>query len=302
MIIFKVSIMDEIDLIFWQKLSVNSRLTYRELAEMIDMSVSTVHKRIKRLEEDGVITAYIARPSILALNCLAVVIYGTSNSRSMEAVSKELGQHENILSIAIASGKFLYISAIVRNRSELQDYSSYVSRTAQISDPTIGIVNLPYTSFPEPLTGIDYKILKSLNRDARKPIIDIADDTGLSAKTVRKRLDRMIENNLASFSIEWTPLYKDSFVTVFHIDLNEGTDMNSIIKHFYDKYSQNIVFCAGFSNIPNLILLETWSRTARDSQLILEELQTEGFKDVIPHIFLSIGWYECWIDQLLRTK
>ncbi len=294
--------MDEIDLIFWQKLSENSRLTYRELAEMVDMSVSAVHKRIKKLEEDGIIIAYIARPSIMALNCLAVLIFGTSNARSMDAVSKELEQHESIISIAIASGKFLYISAIVRNISELQDYTSYVSRTAQISDPTIGIVNVPYTSLPEPLTSIDYKILKYLNRDARKPITDIADDVGLSAKTVRKRLDRMIENNLAWFSIEWKPLYKDSFITVFHIDLTDGTNMNSTIKHFYDKYSQNIAVCASFSNIPNLILLEIWTKTARDSQLILEELQTEGFKDIIPHIFLSIEWYECWIDQLLRTK
>ncbi len=294
--------MDEIDLIFWQKLSVNSRLTYKELAEMIDMSVSAVHKRIKKLEEDGIITAYIARPSILALNSLAVLIYGTSNARSMDAVSKELGQHESIFSIAVASGKFLYITAIVRNISELQDFSSYVSRTAQISDPTVGLVNVPYTSFPEPLTSIDYKILKSLNRDARKPITDIADDVGLSSKTVRKRLDRMIENNLASFSIEWKPLYKDSFIVVFHINLNEGIDMNSTIKHIYDKYSQNIAVCASFSNIPNMIMLEVWAKTARDTQQILEELETEGFKDVVPHIFLSIEWYKCWLDQLLRTK
>ncbi|GAG54843.1 unnamed protein product, partial [marine sediment metagenome] len=37
-------------------------------------------------------------------------------------------------------------------------------------------------------------------------------------------------------------------------------------------------------------------------QKIQEELQTEGFKDIIPHIYLSAKWYECWVDQLLRTK
>jgi DNA-binding Lrp family transcriptional regulator len=213
------------------------------------------------MEEDEIITAYNARPSILALNYLAVVIFGTSNAISIDAVCKELGQHESIISIAIASGKFLYISAFLRNISELLDYGSYVSRAAEISDPTIGIVNVPYESFPKPLTNIDYKILKSLNRDARKPIIDIADDVGLSTKTVRKRLNRMIENNLASFSIEWAPLSKDSFVSVFHIELNVGTDMNSTIKYLYNKHSQNIVVCESFSNIPNLVLLEIWTKT-----------------------------------------
>ena len=125
---------------------------------------------------------------------------------------------------------------------------------------------------------------------------------GVSAKTVRKRLDRMIENRLATFTVEWVPLYKDSFVIVFHVILNEGTDINSIIQDIKKKYSKNVAYCFSYSNIPNFITIHTWTKTARDSQLILEELQTEGFKDIIPHIILYAKWYDCWVDQLLRTK
>ena len=297
-----VRIMDEIDLIILTKLLENSRLTYRELAEMTNMSISAIHKRIRSLVDGGIINAFIARPSIIALKCLWVLIFGTSNAKSMDAVSKELGQHESIFYIVIAGGKFLYVAGYLRDITELQDFSGYVSRTAHISEPTIGIINVPYITTPEPLTSIDYKILKTLNRDARKPITDIADDVGLSTKTVRKRLDRMIENKLATFTIEWTPLYENSFITVFHLILNEGTNMNSIIQHINEKYSQNIWYCLNYSNIPNMITLHTWAKTTHDSQRIQEELQTEGFKDVIPHIFLSGKWYECWVDQLLRTK
>jgi len=294
--------MDEIDLKILRKLLENSRLTYRELAEMTNMSVSAIHKRIKNLEDDEVIHKFIARPSVIALKYLWILIFGTSNAKSMDAVSKELGQHESVESIAIGSGKFLIIVGFLRDISELQDYSGFVSRTSQINEPTIGIINVPYMTTPEPLTSIDYKILKSLNRDARKPITDIADDVGLSAKTVRKRLTRMIENNLATFTIQWKPLYKGSFITIFNLILNEGTNMISTIQHIYQKYSQNIIICVNYSNIPNLITLETWSKTAQESQKIQEELQTEGFKDIIPHIALSGNYYDCWIDQLLRTK
>ena len=112
----------------------------------------------------------------------------------------------------------------------------------------------------------------------------------------------MIENKLALFSIFYTPLYGNSFITVFHLFLNEGTDMNSTFQHINEKYSQNIAHCFSYSNIPNFITMTSWAETAQDSQRIQKELQTEGFKDVIPHIFLSVKWYECWIDQLLRTK
>jgi len=294
--------MDEIDLFLIKKLLENSRSTFRELADITDMSVSAIHKRIRNLEDDGIINAYIARPSLIALKHLWVAIFGTSNAKSMELVSKELGQHESISMVSITGGKFLYIKAYLRNISELQEYSSYVSKMAQISEPSIGIVNVPYITTPEPLSSIDYKILKTLNRDARKPTSDIADDIGISAKTVRKRLNRMIEHKLVSFTIQWTPMYENSYFTLFYLFLNESTNLNSTIQHLNKKFSKNIAYCLTFSNIPHLILLCTLTKTSKDSQRIQKELQTEGFKDMIPRIFFSIKWYECWVDQLLRTK
>jgi len=294
--------MDEIDLIIQRKLLENARMTYRELAEITNMSVSAIHKRIKNLVDDEIIEAFIARPSLIALKYLVVVIFGTSKAKSLDAVSKELGQHENIYAITIASGKFLMIVGSLRDISELQDYTSYVSNTAQFNDPTVGIVNMPYITTPEPLTSIDYKILRTLNRNARKPITDIADDVGLSVKTVRKRLVRMRENNLATFTIETSFKAENNLTTVFLIRLNEGTNINSTMQYINEKYSRNITFILSFSNIPNFFMLYIWTKTPQDSQKIQEELQTEGFKDIVPHIFFSMKYYDCWIDQLLRTK
>jgi len=40
--------MDDIDLLIQRKLLFNSRLTYRELADITNLTVSAVHKRIKK--------------------------------------------------------------------------------------------------------------------------------------------------------------------------------------------------------------------------------------------------------------
>ncbi|MFX0072716.1 MAG: AsnC family protein, partial [Candidatus Hermodarchaeota archaeon] len=232
---------------------------------------------------------------------LWVIIFGFSKAKLLDVVSKELGQHESIIFVGIAGAKSLYIYAYLRDISELQDFSTYVSRAAQISEPHVGIVNVPYITIPESLTTIDYKILKTINRDARKPISDIADDVGLSAKTVKKRLDRMIEHNLVSFTIQWK-LWYTSFITVFLIRLNEGTDMISTIQHLNQKYSKNVFSCISYSNIPYMITLETWANTAQESHKIQNRLQTEGFKDITPFIALSGEYFDCWIDQLLRSK
>jgi len=294
--------MDEIDLIIIRKLFENSRLTFRELADITNMSVSTIHKRIQNLIDDGTINAFIVRPTMISLKGLWLIACGASNAKSMDIVSQELGNHESINLISIASGKFLYIGAYLRDISELQEFTSFLTKTSHISDPSIGIINIPYITTPETLSSVDYKILKTLNRDARKTLTDIGEDVGISAKTVRKRLDRMVEHRLAFFTIEWTPKSTNNFITIFHIYLNEGTDINSTLQHIYQKYAQNIVYCLTYSNIPNYITMHTWAKTSIDTQKIQEELQTEGFKDVIPRIILYGNNYDCWVDQLLRSK
>ena len=294
--------MDEIDFTILKKLMVNCRVTYRELATMNNMSVSAIHKRIKNLVDNETISAFIARPSSIALKCISVAIFGTSNAKSMDAVSKELGQHENVYYVLIESGKHLLILGYLRDISSMRDYSTYISETAQISAPIIGITDIPYITTPESLSTIDYKILKTLNRDARKPVTDIADDVGISTKTVRKRLIRMIENNLVNFTVEWTEKAENNLTTGFHIYLKEGTSINSTNQYLYEKYSENIIICLSYSNIPNFTTMYIWTRNIQESQKIQEELQTEGFKDIIPYIALTGNSYDCWVDHLLRIK
>ncbi|MFW9938075.1 MAG: AsnC family transcriptional regulator [Candidatus Thorarchaeota archaeon] len=294
--------MDEIDLIIIRKLLENSRITFRELAEITSMSVSTIHKRIQNLIDDGTINAFIVRPTMISLKGLWLLSSGTSNAKSIDLISQELGNHETIYVVSIASGKYLYVGAYLRNISELQEFTSFLSKTSQISNPSIGIISIPYITTPETLSSIDYKILKTLNRDSRKTLTEIGEDVGISPKTVRRRLDRMIENKLAYFTIEWTPKSENNFITIFHIYLNEDTDINSTIQHIYQKYNQNVAYCLSYSNIPNYITMHTWAKTSIESQKIQEELQTEGFKDVIPRIILYGKYYDCWVDQLLRSK
>lgn len=294
--------MDEIDLVIIKKLLQNSRLTYREIAEEINISVSAVHRRVKHLEEIGTINAYVARPTLITLKGIWVMIHGISYAKSVDQVAQELGHHENTYFIGIASGKYLYIGGYLRDISELQDYSIYVAKTSQIKDSTVGIINIPYKTIPESLSSLDYKILKVLNRDSRKTFSEIADEVGLSAKTVRNRIERMNVNNLAYFTIEWTPKSENDFITIFHLYLKEGSDTNSILKHLMGKYSKNTAYCLSFSNIHNLITMHTWAKTSKESQKIQEALQSEGFKDVIPRIILYGYYFDSWIDQLLRSK
>jgi DNA-binding Lrp family transcriptional regulator len=60
--------LDKTDVILCQLLLANSRLSYRELAEKLDLSVTAIHNRIQSLVEMGIIRKFTAKPSIYAQN------------------------------------------------------------------------------------------------------------------------------------------------------------------------------------------------------------------------------------------
>ena len=64
--------MDKTDVILSQLLLANSRRSYRELAEKLNLSVTAVHNRIQSLIEMGIIRKFIARPSVFAANAIHV--------------------------------------------------------------------------------------------------------------------------------------------------------------------------------------------------------------------------------------
>ncbi len=280
----------------------NSRLTYKELAQATNLTITAVHKRVQHLVDIGTIRAFTARPNIAALKGLITGTWGTTKAKSVDDVLLKLKEHDGVWFVAIQGGKFIYIVAYLRDISELQNYSTFVAKTSEIDHPTIGIINLPYQTVPETLKSVDYKILKALRRDARKSVADVAEEVGLSTKTVTKAIERMIKNQLAEFSIDWAPVSENNFITVFYVYLQENSNINAVYQHLMEKFGRNIMYILTYSNIPDLLTMHTWTRSAQDMQKITRDLQTEGFKDVMPFILLGGRYYNCWIDDLAIQK
>ena len=69
--------LDAIDRKILSLLQSDSRITMQELADKVGLSVSPCHRRVKLLEERGVITRYIATVDQKTLGCMSA-----SSSRS----------------------------------------------------------------------------------------------------------------------------------------------------------------------------------------------------------------------------
>lgn len=297
--------MDKTDIILTQLLLRNSRLPYREFADKLGLSVNAVHKRIQALTESGIIRTFTAKVSLSALKALHVLVFGSSEAHSVDETCEKLGKNDSTYWVAVAGGNYLYVGAYLQNISELEPYVAYVKKEAQMSDPTVGIVHEEPLLPPREKTlhPLDYQIIYTLHKNSRKPISEIAEEISVSAKTVRRRLSRMIHEGLIELSIEWYPDVSNDIMTIFHLHPKASADKIKISTLLTKKYSPNAFFSWSFSNLPNLLLCVVWTSSMKELRDIRRGFQGEEvFESVVPNVLYTGHIFDTWRDKLVLEK
>jgi DNA-binding Lrp family transcriptional regulator len=292
----------------------NSRLSYRELADKLDLSVNAVHKRIQALTESGVIRTFTAKVSLFSLKALNVLVFGKSEAQSIDEARDNLGKNKSTYWVAVAGGNYLYVGAYLENISQLEPYVAYVKKEAKMLDPTVGIISwgqtagiTPWEQLPAPsdavLYPLDYQIIYALRKNSRKPLSDVAEMLGVSAKTVRRRLSRMIREGLIELSIQWYPDASNDIMTMFHLYLKSSVEKSKIEPILIKKYSPNALFFWSFSNLPDLLLCVVWTNTMKELRDIRKGFQSEEvFESIVPNVLYTGYIFDTWRDELVLKK
>jgi len=297
--------MDQTDFMLCLLLLSNSRLPYSDLAGQLGLSVNAVHKRVQALKESGVIRAFTAKISLSALEGSVAVIFGSSEASPGEELIKKLQSNDSTYWVGVAGGNYLYIGAYLRNISQLESYVAFAKNEAKMPNPTVGIVvgaEKPLSNLEKSLHKLDYQIICALSKDSRKVVPDIAEELGVSAKTVRRRLSRMVQGNLIELSMEWYPDKSNDIITMIHLDLKASTD-KSKASDVLKKYFPNVMFLWQFSNLPNFILSFAWTNSMKELQDLCTRLEgEESFERIVPHVLYTGYITDTWRDKLVIEK
>lgn len=301
--------MDETDLIIILLLMNNSRLTYREIADHLGLSVNAIYKRVQALVEMRTIEQFNARLKPYALNAIYTFIFGQSEAKDINKIIEELGNHSNTWQIILSSRNYVYLGAILENIHQLDDYSSFVAQIAEIKSPQIGLLSgvnyispVPYIvpkSRSPNYDRLDLEIIRSLHKDSRKPISEIAEDANSTPNTVRRRLTRLIQEGIIELSINFNPESSNDIFAVFQITINPSVDRNEFSKLLNDKYHPNIFYCWTFSNVPNLILCWVWTNTMKELTDLVENIKKERIERIIFDIMYKVFYFDTWKELML---
>jgi len=303
--------MDKIDFTICMMLMVNSRIPYRELAEQFNMSVNSIHKRIKSMVELQIIEKFVTHLSFRAFDPipLNLVMFGNSKTKNPKDLIEELGKNENIYNATYHSGNLFIIHAHIQETSYLDPLVSFVRQVGQIPELKVGLHSVPSPSNlkesrNQQLSKLDFFIINSLKDNSRKTFADIADEVGTSTKTVRRHLNRLIEEDLVNFSINWYPDKGSEIIVTIILDLEPNAIVNKtkFLEELQRRYSKEILFSWAFSTLPNTIVICVWFSKMKELQELEASLRSEKVDSISVNVGIEGILFPTWRDTYLEDK
>jgi len=116
--------LDDLDLRILRLLNADARKSFREIAKAVDASLSTVSNRVRKLEEEGIITGYapIVNEGRLGYDVLAVVGVKIHKGKLLD-VQRRIAKDDRVTHVYDVTGEWDSIVVVrLKNTRELDAF------------------------------------------------------------------------------------------------------------------------------------------------------------------------------------
>ena len=167
------------------------RLKPSYIASQLGVEPETVKARLARMEASGFIRFYQLYPNLrhLGLQASAYLFLVPDDDQKADAISR-IEAIDGLVEIHNFIGPEMCVDLSYRNPTEL----SKKLRLLGVFTGDVAPVRFYDRTMPDaasPLSTLDWRILGSLRYRGRRPLSEVADEVGVSLRTVRRRFDRM---------------------------------------------------------------------------------------------------------------
>lgn len=262
--------MDLIDKKIICELDLNARTPLTLLAKRLKVNRNVIDYRIKKLEENNIITKYICSLNLGLLGFKTYKVYLKINpSESHESLLKTIKNHKNIIHCLKLEGTFDYSLAIaVKNIIELDNILMELKQQFPkiIKEYTVSIVvyskifklhklllgqtkELPKIekySLEEKKITLDKKdllILKTLSQHANLPLTILAQKTNLSLDIVKYRIKELSKQLITSYRITFDIVKIGYYHYLILLRIKQATKQDEQKLVTWCALKNNILYC-----------------------------------------------------------
>ena len=177
------------------------RISYAALARTLAMDEGTVRNRVKKILSAGIVRQWdvILNPRLSGggeVNAWMDVAPGVAK----DALIQEILLLDGPVIIANFRGSFLAVVLRYVDEMSILRQVDLIRRLAGAE--TIGLGRVPFPDSNVRFSDSDWRVLRALCRTPRKPLALVAREAGISSRSVKRKIERMVEGG-AVFALPW---------------------------------------------------------------------------------------------------
>ncbi len=122
--------LDNIDLSILREFANDARKSYRELAKKLGVSPATIHERVKKLKQAGIIKKFAVQVDYDKLGFKVTAIIGIkAEGKSLLALEEDLASHPNVVAVYDTNGEYdVIVIGKFRDFSELNKFVKWLQQ------------------------------------------------------------------------------------------------------------------------------------------------------------------------------
>jgi len=214
------------------------RKSYRSVARKLRVDEVTVRNRIKRFQQSGFLKGWqlIVNPDLLGLR-FAQLWFDVRPPSAKDDLIRKLSLMQGVLAVSDSYGSSL--SLVMMYEGEFSAKKEFELIASMSNAQSLVRANIPFPGCAIELTHTDWRIIKALQTDPRQSYSVISRKVGMSQKTVKRRLQRMIEERALFVIPSWDPKALDGAIiadlVVFYANPGSKTDLDKRISSQFDN-------------------------------------------------------------------
>ncbi len=282
----------------------DSRATEQQVCGITGMPQEEVAQRTEAMVEAGIIRSFTTKPSLTSLGAISVLVYGKSRLSTLEEAKDHLISNDRVAWAALSGAGRLYVALHLPDPKEKDAQLRKVEGEAMLLRPTAAVRDL-FVSQPgvHEYDQLEWGIVRSLSKDSRKPVEDVARELGRAVEEVDGHLRRMMQNGLLDFSIEFDPNQCANPMCLFHVETIDPYALEDRVRMVMERNAPALLFFNTYSNVRQLMTTMAIPQDFEDLRSIMRSLRGEGgFGYVEANPILSSCLMDTWRDKMVMEK
>jgi len=269
-------------------------MSYNSLGNELGMTAKSVKARVKKMESSGVIDSFIVKvnPHVLGYSKFCLLILRNNNKNPDD--EKHIRNSISLLGEILYTGQVLgnistYKLALRKEAEEKIDLLiNLIGKDRLIETQTSVIPNVR-----DKMTYVDFMIIRSLLNNPRTEISEIAEKISFSSKTVARRLEKMMEDQVLDFTLQinFTAI-RGYIVSVVSATIDKGY-YTKVLEKTYAEFKDSFCIYSPMLSQQDVVYWLYFSKDVFALDSIVKRMESyPGIKKTEVYIPISIEYHK----------